>query len=331
MTILSKRKVLVTGADGFIGSHLCERLVGEGADVHAFCYYNALGSLGWLDQVCEKVRDALTIHLGDIRDRGFVDERVAGMDLVFHLAALISIPHSYQAPSSYLDTNVGGTLNLLEAARRHGTPRVVHTSTSEVYGTPDQVPITEGHPLKGQSPYSASKIAADKFCESYYCTYGVPVVILRPFNTYGPRQSVRAVIPTILLQLLSGRREIELGALAPRRDFTYVGDTVDGLIAAGVVDGLAGETIHLGTGEDISIGDLFDLACRVMGQEAVVAQREERMRPSASEVMVLRSEPAKAFTKLQWRPKVSLEKGLEKTAHWLRHNRHHYRLDFLFQ
>jgi UDP-glucose 4-epimerase len=269
--------------------------------------------------------------LGDVRDAGYVADRVAGMDLVFHLAALISIPHSYHAPSSYLETNVNGTLNVLEAVRRHGTPRLVQTSTSEVYGTPDQVPITEDHPLKGQSPYSASKIAADKFCEAYHRSFQVPVVTLRPFNTFGPRQSIRAVIPTILVQLLAGRKRIELGALDPRRDFTYTEDTIEGFIAAGTVPGIEGTTIHLGTGTDVSIRELFEYACRAVNVEASVHQKEERMRPAASEVMVLRSDPSYAAEKLGWRPRVSLEEGLARTARWLQDNQHQYNLGILFR
>ena len=311
------RKVLVTGADGFIGSHLAERLVGLGADVRAFCFYNSNGSLGWLDDAEAAVRKSLDVRLGDIRDARFVEEACRGVDTVFHLAALIAIPYSYAAPESFVDTNVKGTLNVLEGVRRAGCRRMVNTSTSEVYGTPGSVPIRETHPLQGQSPYSASKIAADKLCEAYHCSFGLPVVTLRPFNTYGPRQSTRAVLPTMLVQLLAGRKEVKLGRLDPKRDLTFVADTVEGFIKAGEAEGVAGEVIQLGTGRTISVGELFDIACKTLGVSAEVVQEEARLRPDNSEVMVLLSDPSKAKSLLGWEAVVPLEEGISRTARWL--------------
>lgn len=316
----SGTRVLVTGADGFIGSHLTEALVTAGAEVRAFCLYNSNGSLGWLDHSEPSVRDALEVRLGDVRDARFVESSCEGVDVVFHLAALIAIPYSYLAPESFLDTNVRGTLNVLEGVRRAGCRRLVQTSTSEVYGTPDTLPIRETHPLQGQSPYSASKIAADKFCEAYHSAFETPVVTLRPFNTYGPRQSARAVIPTILSQLLSGRTHVRLGNLAPRRDLTFVSDTVAGFLAAGLAPGIEGETIQLGTGRAESIADVFQAACRACGVQASVEEDTQRYRPSKSEVMVLQSDPAKAEEKLGWRAERSLEEGLAETARWVEGN-----------
>lgn len=310
-------KVLVTGADGFIGSHLAEKLVHAGASVRAFCFYNSNGSFGWLDEAPADVRRSLDVRLGDVRDSRFVEEACRGIDVVYHLAALIAIPYSYQAPESFVDTNVKGTLNVLEGARRAGVRRVVNTSTSEVYGTPASLPIREDHPLQGQSPYSASKIAADKLCEAYHCSFGLPVVTLRPFNTYGPRQSMRAVLPTILVQLLAGNREVKLGRLDPKRDLTFVADTVEGFVRAGEADGIDGEVIQLGTGLVVSVGELFERACQVLGIAGRVVQDDARFRPDASEVMVLLSDPLKAGTLLGWHPRVTLEEGLRLTISWL--------------
>lgn len=314
---LGGRKVLVTGADGFIGSHLVERLVRDGAQVRAFCFYNSNGSLGWLDQADPDVKAALDVRLGDIRDARFVEDACRDVEVVFHLAALIAIPYSYQAPESFVDTNIKGTLNILEAVRRFGCFRLVQTSTSEVYGTPAMLPIRETHPLQGQSPYAATKIAADKLCEAFFCTFEVPVITVRPFNTYGPRQSTRAVLPTILVQLLNGKTEVALGNLAPRRDLTFVADTVDGILRAGFTPDLDGETIQLGTGAAVSIGELFETACRALGADARVAPQKERFRPEAGEVMVLQSDPAKARELLGWEPRVPLEEGIRQTASWL--------------
>lgn len=314
------RTVLVTGADGFIGSHLVERLVGDGVFVRAFCYYNSFGSLGWLDHAPQEVLDALDIRFGDIRDAAFVAEACEGVSAVAHLAALIAIPYSYSAPSSYLETNVTGTLNVLEAVRRHGVSRLVHTSTSEVYGTPDILPIRETHPLKAQSPYAASKVAADQFALSYQRSFGTPVVILRPFNTYGPRQSTRAVIPTILTQLLGGAKVIELGRTDPRRDLTFVADTVDGFVRALDVPGIEGETFQLGTGFSPSIGEVFLKCCEALGVRAEIRQDPKRLRPDASEVQVLLSDPALAKSRLGWEARTPLVEGLARTAAWVRTN-----------
>lgn len=318
-------RVLVTGADGFIGSHLAERLVELGASVRAFCLYNSLGSAGWLDYAPPAVRDAVDVRLGDIRDARFTAEACAGVDTVFHLAALIAIPYSYAAPESFVDTNVKGTLNMLEAARKAGCRRFVHTSTSEVYGTPASLPVRETHPLQGQSPYSASKIAADKLCEAYCCSFNLPAVTVRPFNTYGPRQSARAVLPTILSQLLAGQTTVMLGRLDPRRDLTFVRDTVRAFTLAGAAVGVEGQVIHLGTGRVVSVGELFDIACRVLGVDAVAECDTERLRPEASEVMVLQADPSKAKTMLGWEAEVSLEEGLRQTADWLVRYHHLYR------
>lgn len=311
------RRVLVTGADGFIGSHLVERLVESGARVRALCLYNSNGSWGWLDGVGASIRRSLDVRLGDVRDGRFVETVCAEVDTVFHLAALVAIPYSYTAPESFVDTNIKGTLNVLEGTRRAGCRRMVNTSTSEVYGTPDGVPIRETHPLQGQSPYSASKIAADKLCEAYHRSFDLPVVTLRPFNTYGPRQSPRAVLPTLLLQLLAGRREIRLGSLAPRRDLTFVEDTVDGFLRVAEAEGVEGDVIQLGTGRAVSIGELVKLACQILGKEACVVEDEDRVRPERSEVMVLLSDPSKAKRLLGWEPRVTLEEGLARTGAWL--------------
>ena len=308
--------VLVTGADGFIGSHLVERLLDEGAMVRALCLYNSEGALGWLDSLAQERRDAIDVRLGDIRDPGFVRNLVEGQEVVLHLAALIAIPYSYVAPRSFVETNVLGTQNVLEAVRAADC-RMVNTSTSEVYGTPDEVPIRESHPLKGQSPYSASKIAADKLCEAYALSFGTQVATLRPFNTFGPRQSLRAVIPTILAQLLAGAETIHLGSLSPRRDFTYVSDTVDGFLKAVTGELNAGEVIQLGTGTSVSIGELVGICQQVVGVNATVTTDEERVRPDGSEVEVLLSDPTLAAERLEWSPNVSLQQGLERTTAWL--------------
>lgn len=312
--------VLVTGADGFIGSHLVERLVAEGARVRAFCQYNSRGSLGWLDAVPPTTRDALDVRLGDIRDAAFVTEAVAGTEVVFHLAALIAIPYSYVAAESFVQTNVQGTLNLLEGARRAGVRRFVHTSTSEVYGTPESLPITEAHPLNAQSPYAATKVAADQLAIAYQRSFDVPAVVLRPFNTFGPRQSQRAVLPTMIRQMLSGRSEIRLGRLDPRRDLTFVADTVDGFVRAAVTDGIEGRTMQLGTGRAESIADLFAIAARLTGSTAVPVEDVSRLRPDASEVLVLQSDPTLARQLLGWQAMTSLEDGLARTIDWIRAN-----------
>ena len=328
MSNLSGAKVLVTGADGFIGSHLVERLVADGADVRAFCIYNSQGSLGWLEQLPDAVRDALDVRLGDIRDARFVEESCRGVSAVFHLAALIAIPYSYAAPQSFVDTNITGTLHVLEAARRCGVERVVHTSTSEVYGTPKDVPIRESHPLNAQSPYAATKVAADQLALAYHRSFKVPVTVLRPFNTFGPRQSVRAVLPTILAQLLAGKTTIELGRLDTRRDLTFVSDTVDGFVRAATSAGVVGETIQLGTGRAVSIRELFEASCRALGANATVTTDPKRLRPDASEVEVLLSDPSLAAEKLGWAPQIDLEEGLRRTAAWMREHSSLYRTTY---
>ncbi len=319
------RKVLVTGADGFIGSHLVERLVAEGASVRAFCLYNSQASRGWLEQSPPAVRDAIDFRLGDIRDAGFVDQACTDVEVVFHLAALIAIPYSYTAPESFVDTNVRGTLNVLEAVRRRGVARMIQTSTSEVYGTPATLPIRETHPLQAQSPYAATKVAADQLSLSFHRSFKTPVVVLRPFNTYGPRQSTRAVLPTILLQLLSGQRQISLGRLDTRRDLTYVDDTVSGFLCAGAAPGVEGETFQLGTGRAFSVAELFATACKVIGVEATVVEDKARLRPDASEVLVLESDASLAAERLGWRATVDLAQGLTATTAWLREHRADYR------
>jgi UDP-glucose 4-epimerase len=318
VTALSGKTVLVTGADGFIGSHLVERLITDGADVRAFCLYNSNGSAGWLDDSKIFQESGSEPLLADIRDPEAVRHAVSGVDIVFHLAALIAIPYSYLAPRSFVDTNVSGTLNVLEAVRTQGVAKMINTSTSEVYGTPETVPITESHPLRGQSPYSATKIAADKLCESYALSFGTPVTVLRPYNTFGPRQSARAVIPTILSQLLAGATTIRLGAVSPRRDFTFVADTCDGFVRAAAADLEPGTVVQLGTGRTVSIGETFDMCRAVLGVDAEVVTDEQRVRPAGSEVEILQSDPSLAQSLLGWTPQVSLEDGLAQTAEWLR-------------
>lgn len=327
---LKGKKILVTGADGFIGSHLAEHLVLEGARVRVFCCYNSQGSLGWLDKVAPEIRTEFEVQLGDIRDSRFVDQACKDVEIVFHLAALIAIPYSYIATESFVDTNIRGTMNVLEGARRSRVNRIVHTSTSEVYGTPASVPIRETHPLNAQSPYAATKIAADQLALSYFQSFGTPVTVLRPFNTFGPRQSTRAVTATILVQLLSGKKEISLGRLDTRRDLTYVSDVVDGFLRAATVEDMEGEVIQLGTGRSVSVEELFSEACRVLGVSATTTQDVRRLRPDASEVLVLQSDPSRAREMLGWRPTVTLEEGLRRTAAWLQENRNYYRPDFLY-
>jgi dTDP-glucose 4,6-dehydratase len=313
-------KVLVTGADGFIGSHLVEKLVRQGNDVRAFVYYNSFNSWGWLDQTSDHVRDHIEVFAGDVRDPHGVKSAVQGCDTIYHLAALIAIPYSYHSPDTYIDTNVKGTLNVLQAARDLGVENVVHTSTSEVYGTAQFVPISEEHPLQGQSPYSASKIGADQLAFSFYASFGVPVAIARPFNTYGPRQSARAVIPTIVTQIADGRRTLELGALHPTRDFNYVQDTVGGFMAIAQAPDTAGEVINVGSGYEISIGDLAHLIADVMGAKVTIETDEERLRPEKSEVDRLLADNSKAQALTGWTPSWAgedgLRRGLEETAAW---------------
>ena len=329
VSALAGQTVLVTGADGFIGSHLVEALVAAGANVRAFCLYNSHGSWGWLEDASPQDQARLDVKLGDIRDARFVEAAFEGVDVAFHLAALIAIPYSYVAPESFIDVNVRGTLNVLEAARKHRIRRFVHTSTSEVYGTPSDLPIRETHPLNAQSPYAASKVAADQLVLAYQKSYGVPATVLRPFNTYGPRQSTRAVLPTILSQLAAGKTQVELGRVDTRRDLTFVADTVDGFLRAAAAEGVEGETIQLGTGRAVSIAELFEMACRVLGVSAKIVQDPRRVRPDASEVLVLESDPARAQQRLGWQAKVTLEEGLARTVEWLKSSATRYKVEYL--
>lgn len=314
------KKVLVTGADGFIGSHLVEALVAYGCNVCAFVYYNSFNSWGWLDH--SPVKDKVEIFSGDVRDPFGVKKAMEGCEVVFHLAALIAIPYSYHSPASYIDTNVTGTLNIVQAARELGVKKVIHTSTSEVYGTAQFVPITEEHPLQGQSPYSASKIGADQIAWSYYSSFNTPVVVLRPFNTYGPRQSARAVIPTIITQLLQGDTKVKLGSLHPTRDFSYVGDTARGFIAAAESEAVVGKTINLGAGYEISIQDTAKLIAEVIGSKIDIISDDQRLRPENSEVERLLSDNTKAREVMGWKPEFEgvegFKKGIEKTVEWFR-------------
>ena len=316
------KKVLVTGAGGFIGSHLTERLVELGAKTRAFVRYSSTGSWGWLDQ--SPLKNDMEVVPGDIRDPDTVTHALSDVDIVFHLAALIAIPYSYQAPLSYVRTNVEGTLNVLQAAQRVECEVVVHTSTSEVYGTARTVPIDENHPLQGQSPYSASKIGADKIAESFHLSFGLPVVTVRPFNTFGPRQSARAVIPTIITQALSGP-EIRLGNLEPTRDLNFVADTVEGFIKAAETPKAIGETINLGSGREISIRELAALILKLMSRDIPIALEGARVRPENSEVDRLCADNRKGQSILGWTPKYSLEDGLAATIEWIRENSERYR------
>lgn len=316
------RRVLVTGAGGFIGSHLTERLVESGAMVRALVHYNALGSSGWLSQ--SSVRKDVELIAGDIGDRDSVRHAVHGTEVVFHLAALIAIPYSYHAPASYVRTNVEGSLNILQATRELGVQRVVHTSTSEVYGTARYVPINEGHPLQAQSPYSASKIGADKLAESFNLSFGLPLVIVRPFNTFGPRQSERAIIPTIITQCLAGE-VVRLGNLHPTRDLNYVANTVDGFLLAGSEPAAIGQTVNLGSGREISIGELAHLVARLAGRPVVIEGDQQRVRPEGGEVERLLADNTLARTLLGWEPRIGLEEGLVLTIEWISKNMEKYR------
>lgn len=320
------KTLLVTGADGFIGSHLTEALVRGGYSVRAFVLYNSFNSWGWLDRCAPDVRGNFEVFAGDVRDPHGVRTAMKGCDAVLHLAALIAIPYSYHSPDTYIDTNVRGTLNVVQAARELGVARVVHTSTSEVYGTARFVPITEEHPLSGQSPYSASKIGADHIALSFHASFGTPVVVLRPFNTYGPRQSARAVLPTIITQIASGRRQITLGALAPTRDFSYVADTVAGFIAALESDRCVGEVINVGSNFEISIGDAARTVAELMETEIEIVNDERRVRPVTSEVERLWASNRKAHDLMGWEPRYGgvegFRRGLAETIAWFRSPEH---------
>jgi len=321
------KKVLVTGSEGFIGSHLTERLVELGADVRAFVKYNSNNSWGWIDTFHSNIKDNIDIFIGDVQDENCVRKAVEGCDIVFHLAALIAIPYSYYAPSSYIDTNIRGTLNVLQACRDKGVQKIIHTSTSEVYGTAQYVPIDESHPLQGQSPYSASKIGADMIAESFFRSFELPVATIRPFNTYGPRQSARAVIPTIISQILSGKKEIRLGALTPTRDFNYVKDTVEGFVKIAESDKTIGTVTNIGTSKEISIGDLARKIIALIGQDVKLISDDERIRPEKSEVNRLCADNAKALQITEWKPRYSLEEGLLETITWIRESIQYYKPD----
>ncbi len=317
---LSARRILVTGADGFIGSHLTEALVRAGFSVRAFVLYNSFNSWGWLDHADDRVKASLDVFSGDIRDQGGVRSAMRGCDVVLHLAALISIPFSYHSPEAFVDTNIKGTLNVVQAARDLSVERVVVTSTSEVYGTARVVPIMEDHPLQGQSPYSASKIGADQLALSFHAAFGTPVVVLRPFNTYGPRQSARAVIPNIITQIADGRPSIRLGSLHPTRDFSFVADTVRGFARAACAPGILGEVFNVGSGFEITIGETARLIAELMGAEIHIELDEQRLRPEASEVERLYAGIEKARHRLHWTPQYGgqdgFRRGLQETISW---------------
>ena len=320
-------KILVTGAEGFIGSHLTELLVNEGYDVRAMVQYNSFNNWGWIDTFDKETKDKLDIFLGDVRDPNGVRTAMEDVDAVFHLAALIAIPYSYHSPDMYVDTNIKGTLNILQAARDLGTKRILVTSTSEVYGTAQYVPIDEKHPYQGQSPYSATKIGADRLAESFYRSFNLPVTIVRPFNTYGPRQSARAVIPTIITQLLSGKEEIKLGSLTPTRDFNYVKDTARGFLEIYKSDKTIGEEINIATQREISIGDLASELIRQINPKAKIICDEQRVRPEKSEVNRLLGCNEKIKRLTNWAPQYTFEEGLAETIEFLRNDLDKYKID----
>lgn len=317
---LRSKKILVTGADGFIGSHLTEELLRSGCSVRAFVLYNSFNSWGWLDDTPKSLHDNLEIFSGDIRDPHGVYEAMKECDTVMHLAALVAIPYSYHSPDTYIDTNIKGTLNILQAARKLGVKKVVHTSTSEVYGTARFTPINEDHPLQGQSPYAATKIAADQMATAFYHSFGTPVAVIRPFNTYGPRQSARAVIPTVITQVASGQHKIKLGSTHPTRDFNYVKDTVQGFISVAEADAAVGKVINIGSNYEISIGELVELIADIMQVKIEIQTEEVRLRPEKSEVERLWADNAKAETLLGWVPEYAgyegLKRGLTETINW---------------
>ncbi len=313
-----QKKVLVTGADGFIGSHLCESLLENGYDVRAFVYYNSFNSWGWLDSLDKNKKSKIDIFSGDIRDPNGVREAMKGIDEVFHLAALIAIPFSYHSPDSYVDTNIKGTLNVLQASRELNTKRILITSTSEVYGTAKYVPIDENHPFQGQSPYSATKIGADRIAESFYRSFDLPLTIVRPFNTYGPRQSARAVIPTIITQLLCGEKQIKLGSLTPTRDFNYVKDTANGFLEISKSEKTIGEEINIATSKEISIKDLASEIIRQINKDATIICDEERLRPEKSEVNRLLGSNEKIKKLTNWEPKFTFAEGIKETIDWFK-------------
>lgn len=317
---LKNRKILITGADGFIGSHLTEELVRQGHDVRAFVLYNSFNSWGWLDHAEADIRKSLEVFAGDVRDPHGVRQAMKGCDVVFHLAALIAIPYSYHSPDMYVDTNIKGTLNIVQASREMGIEKVVHTSTSEVYGTAQSVPITERHPLQGQSPYAASKIGADQIAMSFYLSFSTPVAIIRPFNTYGPRQSARAVIPSIITQIATNKQKIKLGSLHPTRDFSYVTDIVRGFLMVVESDRSLGEVINIGSNFEISIGDTVDLIAEIMNTQVEIQTDDQRIRPDKSEVERLWADNTKAKELTGWEPLCAMregfKRGLAETIEW---------------
>lgn len=319
--------ILVTGADGFIGSHLTEELIKRGHRVKAFAYYNSFNSWGWLDTLPKEVMKEIEVFTGDVRDPNGVREAMKGMDEVYHLAALIAIPFSYHSPDTYVDTNIKGTLNVLQAARDLDTSRLLITSTSEVYGTAQYVPIDELHPYQGQSPYSATKIGADRLAESFYRSFNMPITIVRPFNTYGPRQSARAVIPTIITQLLAGKEEIELGSLTPTRDFNYVKDTANGFIEIAKSNNTIGDEINIATQQEISIGQLAEELIRQINPNAKIVCDDQRLRPEKSEVNRLLGSNEKIMRLTNWKPNYTFEQGIAETVEFFRHNLDQYKTD----
>ncbi len=321
------KKVLVTGADGFIGSHLTEELVKQGYKVRAFAYYNSFNSWGWLDTLPKDIMDNVEVFTGDVRDPNGVKEAMKGMDEVYHLAALIAIPFSYHSPDTYVDTNIKGTLNVLQAGRDLDTSRILITSTSEVYGTAQYVPIDEKHPYQGQSPYSATKIGADRLAESFYRSFDMPVSIVRPFNTYGPRQSARAIIPTIITQLLAGKEEIQLGSLTPTRDFNYVKDTANGFIEIAKSNKTIGEEINIATQQEISIGQLANELIKQINPKAKIICDEQRLRPEKSEVNRLLGSNKKIIDLTEWKANYTFEEGLAETIEFFKHNLDKYKTD----
>ena len=324
---LKGKKVLVTGAEGFIGSHLTERLVELGAEVTALVQYNSFNNWGWIDSFDKNVLDSIKVETGDIRELDGMNRIVKGNEVVFHLAALIAIPYSYLSPMAYVRTNVEGTTNVLEACRNHGVEKIMHTSTSETYGTALYVPIDEKHPMQGQSPYSASKIGADMIAESFYRSFDMPIATVRPFNTYGPRQSARAVIPTIISQILAGKKEVKLGSLTPTRDFNYVKDTAEAFIKVAESDNTTGQVINAGSNYEISIGDTVKKIINILGEDIKIICDENRLRPEKSEVNRLWADNTKIKQLTYWTPKYTIDEGLAETVEWIKKNMQYFKTD----
>jgi NAD dependent epimerase/dehydratase len=327
MMNLKGKKVLITGSEGFIGSHLTEKLVELGAEVTALVQYNSFNNWGWIDNFDKNIKDSINVVTGDVREYDGMKRIIKGQEVVFHLAALIAIPYSYLSPMAYVRTNVEGTTNVLEACREYGVQKIVHTSTSETYGTALYVPIDEKHPMQGQSPYSASKIGADKIAESFYRSFDLPVATIRPFNTYGPRQSARAVIPTIISQILSGEREIKLGSLTPTRDFNYVKDTADAFIKIAESDKTVGQVLNAGSNYEISIGNLAEKIIDIIGEKVKIVCDDERLRPEKSEVNRLWADNTKIKKLTDWNPEYTLDAGLEETINWIEENMKCFKTD----